>query len=173
VRLRRVLATVAAVATVGAVAAAAPSAAADSPSPWQPFHTQPFTQPAGVVCSFAVRGDILKDHELVRTLATNPDGTPSEQEFVGPLIIRFTNLATGASVDSNLTGTGFFFYDPDGTIRGNGRGHIAIGVHIGNPTSPPGEWVLTGKFVFVLGGDGTRTLHVQGGTQENLCETLA
>lgn len=157
-----------------AVTGFASPAFASSPSPWQPFREQPFTNAAGTVCPFAVHGDIVKDHELVRTLQTNPDGSPREQEFVGPLIIRFTNLSTGASAVRNLTGTGFFITDPDGTIHGNGRGHIALGISIAsNPPERAGEWVLTGRFDFVLGADGTRTFHVQGGTQENLCDTLA
>ncbi len=168
-RVRRVLA---AAATVAAVAAVAPSAAADSPHPWQQFRSDPFTDAAGVVCPFALHGDPIEDKEQVRTLQTNPDGTPREQEFVGQLVFRFTNMSTGASVDRNLTGTGFFFTDPDGTISGNGRGHFGLGVHVGNPTSPPGEWVLTGKFDFVLGADGVRTFTLNG-TQENLCDTLA
>jgi hypothetical protein len=156
------------------VGALATPALASSPSPWQPFRTEPFTDAPGVVCPFGLRGDIVKDHELVRTLQTNPDDSPREQEFVGPLIIRFTNMSTGASVERNLTGTGFFFFDPDGTIHGNGRGHIAIGIHPAtNPPERAGEWVLTGRFDFVLGADGTRTFDLQGGTQENLCETLA
>jgi hypothetical protein len=171
VRLRRVLAAAAAV--TGIATAVVPTAMADSPNPWQPFHEEPFTDPAGLVCSFALHGDIVEDHELVRTLQSYPDGSPKEQEFVGPLVIRYTNLSNGVAVDRNLTGTGFFFFDPDGTIRGDGRGHIGLGVHIGNTTSPAGEWVLTGRFDFVLAADGTRTFNVQGGTQENLCETLA
>ena len=168
-RLRRVLA---AAGTVAAVAGIAPAAAADSPNPWQPFRSDPFTDAAGVVCPFELHGDPVADKELVRTLQTNPDGTPREQEFVGQLVFKFTNMSTGASVERNLTGTGFFFFDPDGTISGNGRGHIGLGVHIGNPTSPPGEWVLTGRFDFVLGADGVRTFSIHG-TQEDICQTLA
>jgi hypothetical protein len=148
-------------------------AAASSPDPWQPFHSTPFTDAAGDVCAFAVRGDIVQDHEMFRTLVSYPDGTPREQEFVGPLVIRYTNLSTGASVVRNLTGTGYFFFDPDGTITGHGLGHIGISVHAGNTNPLPGEYVLTGSFSFVLDADGTSTFDVQGGNVENLCDTLA
>ncbi|MBO0869630.1 MAG: hypothetical protein J2P15_13795 [Micromonosporaceae bacterium] len=158
--------------TAGAVGFAGSPALAESPSPWQPFRSAPFTQAAGDVCAFAVHGDIVTDHELVRTLQTYPDGTPREQEFVGPLVIRYTNLSTGASVERNLTGTGWWFFDQDGTTHGNGVGHFGIGIHAGNTNPPPGEYVLTGAFDFVLGADGTRTFSVQGGTVENLCQTL-
>jgi hypothetical protein len=108
----------------------------------------------------------------MRTLASYPDGSPQEQEFVGPLVIKYSNLSTGTSVVRNLTGTGFFFFDPDGTIRGHGLGHIGIGIHAGNVSPPPGEYVLTGSFDFVLNPDGTRSFDVQGGTVENLCTTV-
>jgi hypothetical protein len=154
------------------VAVAAP-ASASSPAPWQPFHAAPFTEAAGDVCAFALRADIVTDHELFRTLASYPDGSPREQEFVGPLVIRYTNLSTGASVERNLTGTAYFFFDPDGTIHGHGLGHIGFTVHAGNVTPPPGEYIITGSYDFVLNADGTRTFSVQGGTVENLCTTLA
>lgn len=171
VRVPRLLIGLAATALT--VAGAATPASASAPHPWQPFRSEPFTTAAGDQCPFAVQGDIVKDHELVRTLQANPDGSPKEQEFVGALIIRFTNLATGASVTRNLTGTAFFFTEPDGTVRGEGRGHINIGVHSVNTDPPPGEYVLTGKYDFVLNPDRTRDFHVQGGNVENLCETLA
>ena len=169
-RLRRVLTGIAILVTTGAIATPASAA---SPAPWQPFRSEPFTDAAGEVCPFAVRGDVVSDHELMRTLASYPDGSPQEQEFVGPLLIKYTNLTTGASVERNLTGTGYFFFDPDGTIRGHGLGHIGIAVHTGNVAPPPGEYVLTGSFDFVLNSDGTRSFDVQGGTVENLCTTLA
>jgi hypothetical protein len=156
-----------------AVLAGSPAAFAESPSPWQPFHSEPFTLVAGDVCAFAVHGDIVSDHELVRTLQTYPDGSPREQEFVGPLVIRYTNLSSGKSVERNLTGTGWWFFDQDGTIRGHGVGHLGIAIHAGNTSPPPGEYVLTGAFDFILHPDGIRSFSIQGGTVENLCQTLA
>jgi hypothetical protein len=175
VRPRHVLAGASMAAAVTGFALAAGFAApawASSPSPWQPVHEQPFTQPAGAVCPFALHGDIVTDHVLVRTLQTYPDGSPREQEFAGPLVIRFTSLSTGASVERNLTGIAYFFYEPDGTIEGHGLGHIAIGIHAVNTSPPPGEYVITGSYTFVLRPDGTRDFTVQGGTAENLCDTL-
>ena len=169
-RLRRVLA---AAATVAAVAAIAPSAAADSPSQWRRYYSQPFTVAAGVTCPFAFHGDIVEDKEYVRDLLTYPDGSPEEQEFTGPLTIRYTNLSTGESVDRDLSGTGWWFYDPDGTTHGHGFKHMGLGVHIGNPTSPPGEWIFSGTFDFVLHANGTRDFSIERGSAEDLCQTLA
>jgi hypothetical protein len=86
----------AAVTGLALVAVFAAPASASSPSPWQPFHTQPFTDPAGAVCPFAVHGDIVTEHTMVRPPLAYPDGSPEEQEFAGPLVIRFTNLSTDA-----------------------------------------------------------------------------
>ena len=62
---------------------------------------------------------------------------------------------------------------PDLIARGHGLGHIAIGIHAVNTSPPPGQYVLTGSFNFVLRPDGTGDFSVQGGTVENLCNTLA
>jgi hypothetical protein len=67
VRLRRVLTRVAILVTAGAIPTPASAA---SPVPWQPFHSQPFTEAAGEVCPFALRGDIVSHHELMRMLAS-------------------------------------------------------------------------------------------------------
>jgi hypothetical protein len=159
VRRRRVLTGVTMLVAAGAIATPASAA---SPAPWQPFRSRPFAE----VCPFALRGDIVSRHELLRMLARYPDGSPQEQEFVGPLVIKYTNLSTRTSVERNLTGTGYFFFDPDGTIRGHGLGHIGIGIHTGNVAPPAGEYVLTGSFDFLLNPDGTCSFDVQGGTVE-------
>jgi hypothetical protein len=67
VRLRRVLTGVAILITTGAIAT---SASAAAPTPWQPFRSEPFTEAAGEVCPFALRGDIVSHHELMRMLAS-------------------------------------------------------------------------------------------------------
>jgi hypothetical protein len=151
---------------------AAPAAAA-TPDPWQPYFSGSFTEAAGDVCPFAVQADDIQDHEEFRTLATYPDGSPQEQEFVGLLVYRYTNLSTGASVVRNLTGTGYFFYQPDGSTTGHGDGHIGLSVHAGNTDPPPGEYVITGAYDFTLEADGTVHFDLRGGTAENLCDTLA
>lgn len=87
-------------------------------------------------------------------------------------MIKYTNLSNGASVERNLTGTGWFFFDKDGTIRGHGVGHLGLSVHAVNTDPPPGEYIITGAFSFVINPDNTRDFSVHG-TVENLCETLS
>jgi hypothetical protein len=177
VRLRRVLpvcaGTLAAGGLTAGLAVASSTSAGSPPGPWQDFRSKPFTQPAGEVCPFALHGDIVKDEEQVRNLLTYPDGTPQEQQFRGPLVIRFTNQSNGKSVERNLNGAGWWFFAKDGTTFGRGIGHMGLGIHKINTSPAPGEFYLSGTFDFVLNPDGTRNFTIEEGTAENLCETLA
>ena len=175
-RLRRVLGAVGVSAAVAGAAliATTPSAAAAQPGPWQPFQSTPTSFAAGEVCPFAEEGVPVADEERFRDLSTYPDGSPQEQEFTGLLKFQYTNLANGKTVVRNETGTAVVFYATDGTISFHGEGHIGLSVHIGNPPSTPaGEWVLTGTFDAVLHPDGTKDFTLEHGTAENLCDTLA
>lgn len=175
-RLRRVLTAAGVSATVAgaALVAGTPGASASPPGPWQPFRSTPTSFAAGVVCPFAEQGVPVADEERFRNLSTYPDGSPQEQQFTGLLKFRYTNLATGKSVVRNETGTAVFFFAPDGTITAHGDGHIGISIHAGNPPSTPvGEWVLTGTFDVVLRPDGTKDFTLEHGTAEDLCQTLA
>lgn len=179
-RLRRVLltagATLAAAGLAGGLAIASSTSGGGSPpGPWQDFRSAPFTDAAGEVCAFAVHGDIVKDEEQVRNLLTYPDGTPQEQQFRGPLFIRFTNESTGKSVVRDLTGTGWFFFTPTGALQfGHGFQHMSLGIHKANAgmTPAPGEYYLSGTFDFAINADGTRNFTIERGSAENLCETL-
>jgi hypothetical protein len=177
VRLRRVLpigaaALAAAGLTAGLAIASTPSGGSPA-GPWQDFRSKPFTQAAGEVCPFALHGDIVKDGEQVRNLLSYPDGSPLEQEFRGPLYIRFTNTSNGKSVVRDLSGTGWWFYPKDGTIYGRGEGHMGLGIHKVNTSPVPGEYYLSGTFDFVLNADGTRDFTFERGSAEDLCQTLA
>ena len=177
-RLRRVLltagATLAAAGLAGGLAIASSPSGGSPPGAWQKFRSAPFTDAAGAVCSFAVHGDIVKDREQVRNLLTYPDGTPQEQQFRGPLVIRFTNESTGRSVVRDLSGTGWFFYTPAGALQyGHGFQHMSLGIHTVNTSPAPGEYYLSGTFDFAINADGTRNFTVEHGSAENLCETLA
>lgn len=127
-----------------------PAALADKPGPWSPSPTSSFTAEAGTRCPFTLQGDVLSDHERIRTLETYPDGSPRVQEVVGQLKMRFTNVDTGASVDRNLTGTGIIEYGTDGsqtlTLQG---GHFAVGLA---PTDEggPAFLIFTGSGLSVL-----------------------
>ena len=156
---------------ISALLAAGPVGAA---SPWTPSPSSDFELAAGTRCPFTLRGTVIADAEQIRTLETYPDGSPRVQEVVGLLIVRFTNVESGASVERNLTGTALVEFPEDGsfvlTLLG---GHMAIGVP---PSSPggPAFLVFTGTgFSLDLHTDGTRTITYGQGQVENICATLA
>jgi hypothetical protein len=154
--------------------AAAAGHAHQKPGPWSDFRTANFDLPAGSRCAFELRGDVVSDKERIRTLETFPDGSPRIQEIVGQLVIRYTNVQTGESLERNLTGTGIVENFKDGaftlTLKG---GHFAAGLQ---PTDVggPAYLVFTGHgYAIHIAADGTRTLTYGHGRVENLCETLA
>jgi hypothetical protein len=92
-------------------------ALASAASPWMPFRAADFDLPAGSRCPFALSGRVLEDRERIRTLATFPDGSPSRQRVKGPLVVRYINDDSGASVVRDLTGDAFIDTRSDGSSR--------------------------------------------------------
>jgi hypothetical protein len=157
------------------LAITATGARADTRPPgsgWEPYRTQPFVHPAGN-CDFAVRGDIVKDEEWVRTLATDHAGNAIKLEFTGPLVIRFTNESSGASVVRNLDGTAWVTNHPDGSHTWLVNGHLSAGVPAGDPYLAPGEYIWTGRTgLQIHPGRLIEVLFHLGPPAENLCRTL-
>lgn len=156
--------------TLIAPAAGAAGGSATRPQ-WQPYRTAPFDSTD--VCSFTIHGDIVKDEEEVRTDATYPDGSPKVQEYRGPLVIRFTNTSTGASVVRDVSGYALLHFRQDGGSTWFFKGGGSLGVHAGNTATPPGSYILQGTFVFTIAADGTREIRPLHASVENLCTTLA
>lgn len=142
-------------------------AAAVAKSPWQPFRSAPFDLPAGSRCPFELKGDILFDREKIRT------NSPTQQEVKGPLVVRYTNVATGESIVRDLTGRALIDTFADGSSRFTlEHGHLAVGLAATDPGGPA-FLVLTGRgFTVDFAADGTRTVTPGRGTIENVCETL-
>lgn len=142
-------------------------AVASAKSPWQPFRAAPFDLPAGSRCSFELKGEPLFDRERIRTIS------PTRQKVKGPLIVRYTNVATGGSVVRNLTGTALIDTFADGSSRFTLlHGHLAVGLAATDPGGPA-FLVLSGRrFVVDFAADGTRTVTPGRGTIEDVCETL-
>jgi hypothetical protein len=139
---------------------------------WVPTSTPPFDIPAAVVCPFEVKGDIVKDDERMRTLATFPDGSPRVQDFAGRLVIRFTNVGTGRSVVRDASGSVRAYTLPDGTLIWQIHGNAAIPVRQTNVGFPPGDYIVRGDFVLIIHPDHQKELPVQLGTRENICQTI-
>ena len=171
----RVVKTTALAAALVAVTAVPAAAAPDGGGNggWGPTSTPPFVLPAGQICSFEVKGDIVADREWMRTLATFPDGKPRVQDFRGVLVIRFTNTGNGRSVVRDATGTIRVYSLADGTRIQQLHGHNALPVRAANTGFPGGDYITHGDFVVIDRPGGVREVPVQLGTMENLCKTLA
>jgi len=159
------------VAVLGVPATA--SAASDAGVAWQPYRTAPWTDAPGAVCTFGVAATIVSDQEQFRTLASYPNGDPRLQEFRGPLVIRYTNQATGGSVVRDLSGYGWFHYGSEGSIDAFIATHIGVTVHVGNPGFAAGEWVITGRSEVTVSSAGAIDVRLINATAENLCQTLS
>jgi hypothetical protein len=171
----RVVKTLVLAAVIVAVTAVPAAASASRPGGggWEPTSTPPFVIPAGEVCSFEVKGDIIRNRERMRTPATYPDGSPKVQDFAGVLVIRYTNTSNHRTVIRDATGTIRVYYLPDGTRISQLHGHNAVPVKASNVGFPGGDYITHGDFVVIRHPDGNREIPVQLGTMENLCETLA
>jgi hypothetical protein len=169
--MRRVSTTIAVIAGITLIAPAAGAATEHGNDGWEPYRTQPFDS-AGR-CSFTVHGDIVRDEEEVRTVATFPDGTPRIQEFRGPLVIRFTNTGNGASAVRDVSGYGRLRKKKDGGSVWYFDGGASVGIPIGNKAYPAGSYILHGRFRLTIAPDGTRDLPHLHADVENLCATLA
>lgn len=167
---------VAAVAVVVVAAGTGTAAAADADgtnaSAWQRYHAAPFTAAPGTLCTFGLRSDVVFDREYVRTTAVNADGSPRVQEFVGPLQVRLTNLTTHRAIVRDLSGRAVVTYRADGGFTYMMTGPVAVGFHPGDSLSP-GYYVLRGNHTVRFAADGTRTVVVDDGTEENVCTTLS
>jgi hypothetical protein len=170
--VRTLLLSAALVAVTAVPAAAAPGGAHDGGG-WEPTSTPPFVHPAGQICSFEVKGDIVADREWMRTVATFPDGSPRVQDFAGVLVIRFTNTSNNRSIVRDASGTIRVYRLPDGTRIQQFHGNNALPVKAGNTGFPGGDYITRGDFVVIDRPGGVREVPVQLGTMENLCKTLA
>jgi hypothetical protein len=155
------------------VAVTAVPAAASDRGGWEPTSTPPFVIPAGQICTFEVKGDIVRDNEFMRTLATYPDGSPKVQDFKGLLVIRYTNTSNHKTIVRDATGTMRLIFLADGTRIFQLHGNNAVPIKLTNVGFPGGDYIVHGDFVMIVHPDGNRELPVRLGRMENICQTLA
>jgi hypothetical protein len=177
-RIRRSLSRPAALAVALAAALlaagpAAPAAVADDGGGWQPYHGQDSDEPAGTLCPFHLYIAALVDQEETKTVSRYPDGTPAKVLWRGPLILRYTNLDTGAHVDRDQSGRATEYRRPDGSVLWEipRTSHISARIHPGNPYHPVGDYLLSGGAVLLVHPDHQVEILVQHQV-ENLCDTL-
>ncbi|MFI9384559.1 hypothetical protein [Kutzneria sp. NPDC052558] len=153
------------------LAASASAASASDGGGWRPTHTDPFEFPAGALCPFGLKGDILYDREYTRVTASYPDGSPRIEEFTGPLGIRFHNEANGKAIDRDVTGFTRLLHQEDGSRVFSLWGNSVAPIYPG--TGVAGDYVTHGYFVLVVHADKSREYTVRQGESEDICRTLA
>jgi hypothetical protein len=146
----------------------------DRPLPpgWERAPQPPFEVPAGALCPFSLRFEPVKDEVLTKVLSAWPDGSPRDQVYTGTLFGRFTNVDSGSSIVRNLSGNALVHWGEGGSsATWEYAGPVAVAFPLGGPLAP-GMYVVDGLFVIEYAPDGTITLPVHHGTEENLCTTL-
>ncbi len=107
-------------------------------------------------CGFPIHVDIVKDKQYVTT-RTSADGS-TRISILGQLVMRFTNVNTGASITRNVSGPTFVTVFADGTIRVvlTGRSFLTVDPPSQANSGLPGLVFPTGRFVGIA--DATNTL---------------
>ncbi|MGH3380965.1 MAG: hypothetical protein ACRDP6_40150 [Actinoallomurus sp.] len=151
-------------------AQAASTAKADAGGGWQTIQESNREFAAGTVCSFALSNVVLQQDEQFRIARTYPDGSTLETDYRGPLVVQYTNEATGASAVRDLSGTAQNYVLPDKTSVWVSQQHFGLTVHPGDPYHAAGLYVLTGPSVFAITATGPDILAQS--QVENICDTL-
>lgn len=123
------------------------------------------------VCPFPVQFEDLQNTQVITVFS---DGRLT---VTGAFKSRLTNLSTGEFVDVNAPGPITITPNPDGTLTVSGRGPTLFFFFPGDlgPGKPGALLYMTGLVVERVTGDFSAILSFRhnGGTTEDLCETLA
>lgn len=130
-----------------AVASADTAGTSTSTGAWTPVTYSARDYAAGSVCSFELTEDFPTQGVEEQVVATYPDGTPLQTNFRGPLIAHFTNVATGAQVDEDLSGLGTLYNLPDKSSLWDVPDNFGLTIRAGDPYHAQGEYVLAGQSV--------------------------
>ncbi|MEO3765159.1 hypothetical protein [Streptomyces sp. B5E4] len=159
--MRRYAATTAAAlcltATLAAPAASATGDGGDDGG-WRPVDYPPVNYPAGERCDFPFRTEPLLDETMVKTVATYPDGSPKTELYKGALVVRVTNLTTGATYDADAGGRSIVRYAPDGGHTYYASGPFLVGFLEDQGNLPRGEYLIDGVYTFEFDAAGQRTV---------------
>lgn len=151
----------------------APTAQAQAPERWEPVTQQPFSIPAGTYCDFAFSYTPDRQNLRQRVLSRYDDGAVEQLQFRGPLVGTFTNDETGATYTVNTSGVAIQTLRPDGSLQTyEMRGPVGIGFHATDVGLPRGFYTFRGHHIVDFATDGTRTLVVDQGTEDDVCDHL-
>lgn len=174
---RYAAATAAALCLTAALAAPAASASGGEgdDAGWRPVTYPPVDYPAGERCDFAFRTEPLLDEVMVKTVATYPDGSPETELYKGALIVRITNLDTGATYDADAGGRSIVRYGPDGGHVYYATGPFLLGFEEGQGNLPRGEYVVDGVYTVEITAADQRTVTWKEGTKKltDVCDKIA
>ncbi|MCP2324606.1 hypothetical protein HDA40_003113 [Hamadaea flava] len=176
-RLARAVAATALITALGVTAAASPAVAAGQPespygdSGWFPTPSEPAEIPGGALCAFPIRIEEPIDGVRGRVIATEPE---LQEEYLGPLTVKVTNLDTGASATVNASGHGHVVtYHADGSQTWDWSGPVAMGFRPDRANNhAAGLYLLTGRYIAELTPAG-RTLSYAKGTEKDICAMIA
>jgi hypothetical protein len=169
---RRIMLVVAVL--VAAVGFAVPANAAASPgNDWFRVPNPPFDVAAGVECAFGVHAVSIVDQVYGKTLQSYPDGTPEQQIFVGPLVVRVTNTDNGRFYDANVSGSAIVHYGSDGSQTWDVVGPVLLNVRAGRSNLAQGIWVVNGVYQLVFPASGQNAVHLVRGTELNVCDKIS
>ena len=131
----------------------------------------PVVLPATAFCPFDVRLEPLSNNERLTTFSDQA-GTVRFSIITGGLKVRLTNLATGQSVDLNVSGPARFTPQPDGSLLITNLGASLV---FFSPHGPevPGLALVHGRIVMALDAAGHLSLQTQRGQIQDLCALLA
>ena len=136
---------------------------------------QPFDYPAGEVCAFPSHSTFPVD-DLTQKTWVDDAGNPVFALESGPLVMRTTNLATGETIERDVSGSGVVTYPDANSFVLSGDDWVA-GFHTGD-RPVHNRWIVAYGFMSVKvattpGGGSSRTLLALRGPHEDLCATLA
>ncbi|WP_405161989.1 hypothetical protein OG203_37660 [Nocardia sp. NBC_01499] len=138
----------------------------------------PFEYRAGEVCAFPAHVEFPVS-DLTQRTWYDDQGRPLFATETGALVLRATNLATGRTVDRDISGDGTLVYptrDPGDFVLSGGD--WSAGMHgTDSPASAQHHWYISRGFMSVRvtskGGQTTRQLLALVGPYEDLCAALS
>ena len=131
-----------------------------------------FSAPAGQACSFPVTGEAVVNRFETTTFPAD-ENSDVVQLATGHLVFRFTNVATGKSIDLNISGPGKATFHPDGSMTQDATG-VWYWLFPGGTNLPGGLtlFLSSGRLVVETSPTGQRTITSQVGKLEDLCPML-
>ena len=155
----------------GGVVTAAP-ALAGRPK-WTFNAGQPFTLPASI-CGFKIRVSFPVDKEYAKVLKSTNGSTT--MLITGRLTLSNTNLSTGKTLITNLSGPGKITTFPDGSVTERAKGHTGYLLSSADARrfGVPRLGVTAGAQTISLAPDGSVTsFSLDGHVLVNICAALS